>query len=370
MPTFIVNFLLFFLPLVVLPLDLSPFEIPKVLVTEICLELFIVWSFVRILVSKGNNLKVHFLNFVKDNFPICAFFVLAVFQLLTEGAIAVALGNEYRMQGIFLYLHLFLFAFFIARTQHKLIFPLGIIGFSVLLLSMFLIDPGINFRLVGTMGEPNALAATIIFLWPILLSLKKNNKLLTALILLFSVSGILLTGSLSALIAFILQIFLLFLSGINKISLKFALILCLTLALVSWTLPFIDQTANWDKRSEIWQNAFRAGVQKPILGNGFGKQEMVLNKTAQERKSNSQYTKIDSSHNIFLEWFVQGGVVGLLILLILIYRAFRFLLKAKNVFEIIALLGLLIVLSFNPASIVALVSLFWLLRHAFYVKNS
>ena len=90
----------------------------------------------------------------------------------------------------------------------------------------------------------------------------------------------------------------------------------------------------------------------------LGNIDSALNQTSRVVNNNIQYQFIDSTHNIFLDFWVQGGVLGVIGLTVLIVYACRNLLKRNQVRELLILLGLLVVLSFNPMSI-AIVIFFW-----------
>jgi O-antigen ligase len=69
---------------------------------------------------------------------------------------------------------------------------------------------------------------------------------------------------------------------------------------------------------------------------------------------------VDSSHNFILDWWVQGGFIGLGILLLLLFDAFKSFIRKKEKVYIVLLLGIVSVMSFNPMSVVTLVAFWWI----------
>ena len=224
-------------------------------------------------------------------------------------------------------------------------------------------------RAIGTLGEPNALAATAVFLLPFAffsknLPLKVSGVLFTLTIVLFS-------GSRSGFVGFTIEgIFIML--RVFKLAIKPATIFTLLLLVLSLILPFIEAKTRsnlpqfrFENRVEIWQASFYSGFTSPIYGHGFGKIKKVLNPASVELNNNVQYQFVDSSHNIFLDFWVQGGIIGILILTSLLALSIKGMLAKDKVLELTALIGVLTALSFNPASVSSLVALWWLISRGF-----
>jgi O-antigen ligase len=168
------------------------------------------------------------------------------------------------------------------------------------------------------------------------------------------------SGSRSGMIAFVLQMVFVLLRMVNMSFAK-AVVVSLILLILTYSLPFLPQGSLYEQRSEIWQAAYIAGSENPILGNGFGNTEVALQKAINGFDNNLRGSFVDSSHNIFLDWWVQGGIVGLGLFSFLIITAFISFIKRQKTMKLVLLLGLLAALSFNPASVVSLVVLWWLI---------
>src|SRR5207237_1220767 len=146
-------------------------------------------------------------------------------------------------------------------------------------------------RYVGTLGEPNALAAFAVFLWPFsFFAIKKFGKFerVAAAVLLFLVLLILLfSGSKSALIAFGIQLLMLILQKCN-LSIKKAVLICLFFFAISYALPFFEHIP-YENRVEVWQSALFAGNSNPLFGHGFGNTEIALHSAAAHLNLPIQY---------------------------------------------------------------------------------
>ncbi len=277
-------------------------------------------------------------------------------------------GNPFRLQGLFLFWHLSLFSLIskgINLSQiPKLLYYLSFI-FLVLVTVVLGVDE--NSRAFGSLGEPNALAATTLFLLPFaFFKAKRLRKGLLALAFLV----IALSGSRAGLIGFGVEIIFLALTGLLKVSVLKAALISLVIVVLSAGLPFADPGERLENRSQIWQTALAAGLKSPVLGHGFGNIQTPLSQTAVALNLPVQYLVVDSSHNFILDFWVQGGIVAVISLLTLIFLSFQGLIKHKKTLEITAFLGLLTTLLFNPLSVVNLLAFWWLLGQGFALEHN
>jgi O-antigen ligase len=147
----------------------------------------------------------------------------------------------------------------------------------------------------------------------------------------------------------------------SKKVLKYAVITACIAILFSYSTPFLGPRTEYEDRGEIWKSAAYAGLANPIVGVGFGNAEYEYHRAnaALHNKLTGYY--VDNAHNIFLDWFVQAGIIGVGILLFLLVNTFSAFIQKEQSRNIILLLGLITALSFNPASIVSLIGLWWLI---------
>jgi O-antigen ligase len=358
--SYLIFFLLFLLQFVYLPIGTSYFEGSKVYIFEFSVFLLIL---LRVFAKNGFVLSHNKKSFL---WSLGAIGVLSLVALFVHPSATIFFGNQFRQQGTLLLWFLLLFAFLssnisVEKKVHKL-FLFGIIAVQFLCTILF-IGVGAD-RPVGSLGEPNALSATMIFLWPFLFfpRPKMRREWVCAILgMLLVASIIFLSGSRSGMIALGVQVAFLFSVYGFYGRILAPTIIGIVLLFVSYVTPFIAHEDLYENRAEIWVSALHAGATSPVLGVGFGNAEYALHNANVKLHNHLPGYYVDSSHNIFLDWFVQLGVFGLGILVFLLGKTFVTFVKKEQVRNIVLLLGLLTALSFNPASIVALVALWWLI---------
>ncbi len=345
--------LLFILPFLIAPFGITEFENPKVIVGEAGIILLFFSSFL--------TNKFTFRYRAPQVLLYAVIVVLTVIDLLFFRTQLSFFGNVFRMQGIFLLWLLLLFSVLSANISQKRI-PWFVYGILLLaeLIAVFFLPLNASQRYVGTLGEPNALGAFAVFIWPFaFFAIKKFGKKEKAgiALILFVVSILLiLSDSRSAMIAFGIQLVCIGLYKYKMPTAKIVLI-CTICYLVSYVFPFFEHNL-YENRVEVWQSAVAAGFSHPLLGYGFGNTEIALHSAAAHLGLPIQYYYIDSSHNIFFDWWVEGGIIGIGVLLGIVYLTFKNLIKEENIRELVVAFGLVTVLSFNPASVVGMLG-FW-----------
>lgn len=348
--------LLFVTPIIFLPFGISHYEIPKIF----CAGL-IIWLLVIIVLLKERRQK-HLHGVLANYFPLILLIILTLADLLFLSQSISFTGNIFRYQGIFMLWNLVFLAIITSWYRFK-IFNHWMVFAPLVALSVFAFFIGginIDERALGTMGDPNSLASVALFFWPF--GYFFSNKKI------FKISSVLLGGlivfvtiSRSALIGFILQLILLVLVSKLKIKGYLAVAITTLLLLISFTLPFLASGATFESRVDIWKAAALAGTNSPLWGFGFGNTETALKGSIEALDTPLKYVYVDSSHNIFLDYWVQGGVIGLILILFLISYSLLTFLDTNRRLEIILMIGLIASLSFNPASVVTLVHLWWLI---------
>jgi O-antigen ligase len=353
----ILYFLLFLLPFLIFPLGPSFFEIPKVIGAEIAIFLLL---FLK--VSKGdfqvNKWQLLF---------IAGLFVISIGNLLMMGNFNSLYGNIFRLQGLLLFICLLLFSLIsnnLLITKAKL--GMYILPLLLLLLTVFLFGENASSRLVGSLGEPNSLA-TIAVLFTVVVYFKEA-KYLRYLGLIVAPIIVVLSGSRSGLLALILVYFFIVINKVfktGKKTLSLATLSCLAFILVSLSLPFFESGGWYEDRAAIWQTAFLAGQQNPLLGSGFGNIENTFHQQALVQNNSLQYQVVDSSHNFLLDFWIEGGIVGVFLILILIITNLLGLIKHKKQMEVLLLLCVIEAMFFNPVSIVVLIYFWYLMGQGF-----
>jgi O-antigen ligase len=133
----------------------------------------------------------------------------------------------------------------------------------------------------------------------------------------------------------------------------------LALYLGTLVMPFFASDLH-ESRLEIWHASFISFSQHPLIGGGFGNIDTLIHAGTKTYASFISAHYVDSAHNIFLDFALQGGLIGLFAFCSLVVTAFVSVFRKKRYMEFTMLLGFLVVLSFNPASVWTLV-VFWFL---------
>lgn len=363
MKTWLLTLLLFFLPLIVFPFGTSPFEIPKVIVAEFGIILLIVLTFLEEESTVWRSISQ------TQILLSGTLVILTVIHLIFFRSATTLMGNNFRLQGVYLLWLLLLFSILSSRSMIYRI-PRWVFWLSVALLSgtLFVFGTNETGRAVGSLGEPNALAATGIFLWPWLFFGNRHTHLprwQKAISLIFIGLIVFVTGSRTGLVALTIQLVVIGLRHFMKWPMLSVVLVGVVLLSTSFLLPAVERGAVFENRAEVWLTAAHAGLKRPLFGHGFGNIEHTLRTQALKLSNNLRYQYVDSSHNLFLDWWVQGGVMGLGILLLFVAHSFKNFITQGNMMKITLFLGLLTVMSFNPVSVVTLVAFWWMIGQGF-----
>lgn len=363
MSAYLVWFLLFVLSIVVVPVGISPLEAPKVIIAEIIIDLMLLAK-----LSHFKRVKLKHL-FTSQTILLGVILVLSFDQILLFRPVGSFFGNPFRLQGLFLLWHLMIFSF-ISKDILISQIPKAYYYLSLIFLFLATIILGVNsnLRAFGTLGEPNALAATALFVFPFVYF--KDNKPIKIASLFTAFSIVILSGSRAGLIGLGIEILFIILVNLFKVSLIKSTAIASVLILFALLLPYIEGGGWFENRSQIWQTALQAGFASPIIGQGFGNIQNPLYKASIKLNNPVQYQVVDSSHNFILDWWIQGGLVGFISIITLIFLSFQELLRRKKVLELTAFLGIITAMLFNPVSVVNLLAFWWLIGQGFANESS
>lgn len=357
MTTAFVAFLLFGLYLIIIPVGISPFETPKVLLAELVIEILLLINIFRFRKHDYEKLITPQIIF------IVILFILSLDTQLLFQPQGAFFGNVFRLQGQFLFWHLLFFSIISKDIKlDKLPTYFYYLSFIGLVLSTLILGVDENRRAFGTLGEPNALAATSLFIFPFVWFHFRRIGLIS-LITTFLI--ILLSGSRAGIIGFSIEVLFLVFTYLFKLSTPKSVLICLLVMIFSLLTPMVDQRGWFENRFEIWQTAFIAGMESPFLGQGFGNIQNIIHKTAVSLNNNVQYQVVDSSHNFLLDFWIQAGLVGVISMLILIYLTLQGFIKEHKSIEMVAFLGLITAMMFNPVSVVNLIAFWWLIGQGY-----
>lgn len=369
MIAFLTYLILFLVPLIVIPGISLRFEPPKVLLAEFLIEVLVVYVITtgKFSLKKASKVLVGIVG---------GLFLLSLFHLIISPTQQNLFGNIFRLQGTILFWHFLALVLVTQNTYFKLKERyIYLSAFIAVCLGSLVFGVNRAGRLIGSLGEPNALGAVIILIFPfVFLSLK--NIWVRLSVLISAIGVINYSESKSALVALVLELLFLGIIKIFKGKYLVATISCLIILGFSLTLPILERdyflknntdpfNFRLEDRAEIWQIALNTGLHSPIFGSGIDSIQSQIHETAQDLNLNSQYSIIDSSHNLLLDYWIWGGFIGLFLMSTLIVLTLKNLIKQKALLEMIIFIGLLTVLLFNPTTVSILVAFWWIIGRSF-----
>ncbi len=336
---YLASIILFGLPFVVLPFGSSWYEIPKVLLSLIAIALLAATFFWR----GGTWKRVYFLHL--------GIIGLSLYSLIAQWTPTTFFGNPFRLQGILTLWALLIWS--VVSSQLKRPRKLALLSWVVLIATLIIALIGRTDsagRAVGSIGEANALGAFTLFILPLTSSIWAA---MPALVTIF------ISGSRSALIGLCVSLGIWL--GAKKFSHTLLVLTACCCLLATLFLPFLDTKQDFDFRADIWRTAIEAGKEKTLTGWGIGNTEVGLKAAAEHTQTFLRYQYVDSSHNVFLDWWVQGGIIGLILFTTLLGFSITGLIIHKETALLASLFGVLAVMLFNPVSIAVLVSFWWII---------
>jgi O-antigen ligase len=360
--SYLVFGLLFFLPFVVFPFGVSYFETPKIFVAQCLIQILFLISFL----GKDFRLKNYDIRLLGITGGL---FVLSIVNYFLYPSDVAFFGNVFRLQGIYLFWHFLLFAILSSRItlpgMGKVFF---LVVLCIQLVLTFLMGQTLNGRFYGTLGEAHSLAAFALLLFPFALfapiKLPKHQRTISSFVALFlAFVLVLLSGSRSGMIGLFIECFFLLLTF--KTSIRNAALVGVLLFVLSHFTPFLTSQERWENRRDVWLTAVTAALEKPVTGWGVGNVEVAFQEVSPDMPNLIKHQYVDSSHNFLLDAFVQGGVVGLGLVLSLIFLSFKRFVIERGKRNLMLLFGLMTVMAFNPVSVTILVAFWWVLGQGF-----
>lgn len=333
---FLIYFLLLILPLTFWPGLFNQYELPKVIVFRVIIEIALGF-YLLLLVTEKNF-------FIKQNPPffIASLYILTVFLTSIFGVSwpTSLWGLYFRQEGIFTLIHYFFFFFLVSQSQFLRLKQKTAAWFLVIgavltsLVALWQSEVNLNGRLVGTFGEPNFLGGFLVLIFPFSLYLWQDFKkgLFKNLFLgvpFLLVLTIILTGSRSALLATgaVLVISLIFFFKRNWWRWSLVGGLALIFGVLIFQISVNRGFSPNENRLRIWGKAVEAFKMRPILGFGKENFELAFEKVSTEKDIGLLDLRVDRAHNEFLEILVESGVLGLGAYLLLIGLTLRIVIR-------------------------------------------
>ncbi len=186
--------------------------------------------------------------------------------------------------------------------------------------------PTLGIRVAATFLNPNIYAQFIVMSLPIMAAYGftgKNSpsKLLCRICLLLGVGGIFFSFSRGAYLAVAAIAIVMCIANIRRMIPISMVVMAVVLLLPESIYARLGSMGNASdvaitERFELWGIAMDMFSEAPLLGHGIGVGETL------ERLSGMGFNA-PHLHNVFLQFLVEGGVVGLILLFLLLWKLFR-----------------------------------------------
>lgn len=386
---------LFLLPLLCLPLEIEWFETPKqYLVTLVALVTL------PVLFINRKDLKI-VLEARVTTLLFTLFFVLTLTSI-ANGYFGYSLvGSPFRRDGLvgmwslfsiylgFSLLFKYQFEAYLVESVKSSALVVSILGIIQFLLGYATIWNGDYFfdgRITSTLGQPNFLTACLLASLPFFIRKERYHVIGLGTILLC----LTLTFSRLNILLIILATFIFILTNKNK-AVKYLGVVFLVTGIISTTLFFTTVKTDelyykiqlnpklyqlqrnlfflskeqlyGEKRFAMYASGAQTFVKRPLIGYG----KAVIEPALRDIKNNYnvlQPLTIDSTHNLFLDIAIEGGVIALITSLLLVGLTLRSLCAVENKAYLFAMLLLLVCSQFFIISIVGLVYLALLVSYS------
>ncbi len=290
------------------------FEFPKVVVFLTVINFYIFKNLTNGIITfsglKSNQIK-------SVNWILIALMGWLIVSSLFQGNLNSWFGQYYRYQGIVTLLGYIGWYWLVKKSFYQLnpMVFCRIMSVGGLLQALFIISQRFflsELRLAGNLGNPNfaggylALVAAFI-----------NNWIILGMIGLATW----LTGSRSALIAFVLVIMVKLWQRVKSKKVFLTLLGCISVVVV---IGFPHRAESvFDRREIIWQKSIEAILARPVLGWGVENFVVAFNSRLKPNEFDLAKIRVDKAHNELLEIGVAGGVPAMALYLILLVVAIR-----------------------------------------------
>ena len=148
-------------------------------------------------------------------------------------------------------------------------------------------------------------------------------------------------------------------------SVLLSICVCLFIIIPALVYPFFEKPKFYEDRAKIWSVCLKAGLQKPLFGHGFGNTDKAMDVFSRQNNNILNFQKVDSCHNLFLDWWLTGGITGLILITVLIITSFYRLAVSGNLIYTSLLMGIVTASLFNPLNINGQLFLSYLLGQGF-----
>lgn len=346
---------LIYLPLLSFPFGYEPSKVYFFFILSIFCGVVLLFK-----IGGGNITK-----FATSNKALIFWFIwLLVATLFSDEVYFSLIGFGYRHQGLAFFLSLILFGLFFYSLSQGLekFFAKGLVIVALIESAIIVIQKlsglgmSIDGRPIGTFGEANAAAGFIALSSVFFYSLLKNKKLYWITQIFLSLS-LLVSGSRSAVLAFIAILFLLHIKRVKNFKQNILIFSVIVLGFI--TVFSINRPVSvFEARLQYWQIAIEKIASRPLTGFGPEAIAQVYSDAYLEKNIPLYKLIIDRSHNLFLDIGLMSGVVGLV--LFSVWIAGTLTKSKRDKYKLAGLVGFLVFSFFQPVGVVHWVYLMWI----------
>lgn len=305
------------LPFVFWPGLTDPYELPKVILFICSVNILIGFYILGILTNNIPNVKLKTIHLLL----IAQIVIITISSLFSDSFSRSFFGQYFRYQGILTYFSYFSFfllfssSLFPKEQLAKIISLGGTLVAVYLIIEFFLLNIlklpiyHYNLRLAANFGNPNFAAGFLALSFPFMVFYPFIGIPLLLSWFIFFI-GLLLTGSLSGLLAFFIVSVLVLRIKYPEKTFLLLLVFLPAMAFLIFSLT-LRPASSFDNRLIIWQKAVIAFSKKPILGYGIENFEPAFISSLSPADFDLKRIRVDKAHNEILEIAVTSGIIGL-----------------------------------------------------------
>ncbi len=341
-------FLIPFIPLIVAPSLFFPFVTGKNFAFRIITEILLALWLILLLKDTSYRPKKSWLFAA-----IVAFVSIIALADILGGNFSKSFWSNYeRMEGLVTHLHLLGYFAVVSSVlvteklwtrffQTSLVVSLVMAGYGFLQLAGKIVINQGGVRIDGTFGNASYLAVYALFhifiAWFLFVKEKTDSRLrafyaIAALLNLIILYYTATRGAILGLVAgaFLTLLLIAIFEKENKLARKLSLVAIAAVIALSGIFLAVRETAFVQKsqvlsrfasislsetttkaRFLVWDMAIEGFKERPILGYGQERFNLVFNKYYDPRMYNQEQW-FDRAHNVFLDWLIAGGLLGIL----------------------------------------------------------
>lgn len=310
-------------------------------------------------------------------------FVLFIASLFGPHPLESVMGGSYRHQGVIFFFLLLITKKIVDEFENREVerlrfwFAVAVFGESLITIvnavDIYLTggqSGNINGKPIGTLGEPNAiagfLAIGIYFIYEYFLHGREKRKITGVFMLVLVSAAVLLTSSVSGLLALLIvfagsrikRLPPLSLNMYQKLFSVGLLILFSGFLFKTFSPKLLERPVSYEDRLVFWKMGVGIALEKPVFGWGAETGEYLYDLSYNRISMPLTLVLVDRSHNLFIDVFMWSGFVGLFLFIVWVVYEMILLLRTSHLFAFFVFLAWLLFASLQPLGITHWIVLF------------